>query len=192
MKWHDHIAYVVSTISRNLGVICRAKYLLTSRELTLLYNTLILPHLNYCAVVWGRNYDSNTKRIISWQKRAVRIIDKKTFLYPSSQLFVKHKILKFHDIVKEQSIMTLLAHVNNTLPSPISKLFEYEEHKNTRSVKHFVTPLALRNYRLFALYCSVSRIWNTIITPIFRDIKDVPSNKALLKKQVRKCFFKKY
>ena len=77
--------------------------------------------------------------------------------------------------------MILLAHVNNTLPSPISKLFEYEEHKNTRSVKHFVTPLALRNYRLFALSCSVPRIWNTIITPIFRDIKDVPSNKALLK-----------
>ena len=88
--------------------------------------------------------------------------------------------------------MILLAHVNNTLPSPISKLFEYEEHKNTRSVKHFVTPLALRNYRLFALSCSVPRIWNTIITPIFRDIKDVPSNKALLKKQVRKCLFKKY
>ena len=192
LKWHNHIAYVVSTISRNLGVICRAKYLLTSRELTLLYNTLILPHLNYCAVVWGRNYDSNTKRIMLLQKRAVRIIDKKPFLYPSSQLFVKHKILKFHDIVKEQSIMILLAHVNNTLPSPISKLFEYEEHKNTRSVKHFVTPLALRNYRLFALSCSVPRIWNTIITPIFRDIKDVPSNKALLKKQVRKCLFKKY
>ena len=147
LKWHNHIAYVVYTISWNLGVIYRAKYLLTSRELTLLYNTLILPHLNYCAVMWGRNYDSNTERIMLLQKRTVRIIDKKTFfLYPSSELFVKHKILKFHDIVKEQSIMILLAHVNNTLPSPISKLFEYEEHKNTRSVKHFVTPLALRNY----------------------------------------------
>ena len=51
----------------------------TSRELTLLYNTLILPHLNYCAVVWGRNYDSNTKRIMLLQKQAVRIIDKKNF-----------------------------------------------------------------------------------------------------------------
>ena len=84
--------------------------------------------------------------------------------------------------------MILLAHVNNTLPSPKSKLFEYEEHKNTRSVKHFVTPLTSRNYRS----CSVPRSWNTIIAPIFRDIKDVPSNKALLKKQVRKCLFKKY
>ena len=54
LKWHNHIAYVVSTISRNLGVICRAKYLLTSRELTLLYNTLILPHFKLLRCSLGK------------------------------------------------------------------------------------------------------------------------------------------
>ena len=127
-----------------VSLVCGSSTLSAGRPVPLLfshtsYNTLILPHLHYCAVVWGINYNSNTKRIMLLQKRAVRIIDKKLFI--SSQLFVKHKILKFHDIVKEHSIMILLAHRNNTLPSPISKLSEYEEHKKTRSVKHFVTPL---------------------------------------------------
>ena len=40
----------------------------------------------------------------------------------------------------------------------------------------------LRNYRLFALSCSAPRIWNAVLTPIFRAIKDVPNNKASLKK----------
>ena len=192
LKWHNHIAYVQSKISQNLGVMGRAKYLLSSRELTLLYNTLILPFLTYCAVIWGRNYDSNIKRIMLQQKRAVRIIDKKPFLYPSSQLFVKHKILKLKDIVREQSIMILLARINGTLPSPISQLFMYEEKKNTRNVKHFATPLALRNYRLFALSCSAPRTWNTIVTPSFRDLENVPRSKLALKNQIRKSFFKDY
>ena len=38
LKWHSHIAHVVSTISRNLGIMGRAKYLLASRDLMLLYN----------------------------------------------------------------------------------------------------------------------------------------------------------
>ena len=53
LKWHSHIAHVGSVISRNLGIIGRAKYLLSSRELILLYNTMVLPHLTYCAVIWG-------------------------------------------------------------------------------------------------------------------------------------------
>ena len=102
LKWHSHIAHVVLNISRNLGIMGRAKYLLSSRELLLLYNTLVLPHLSYCAVLWGNNYDTNIKRIAMFQKRALRIIDKKPYLYPSNDLFIKHKILKFKDMVKEK------------------------------------------------------------------------------------------
>ena len=88
--------------------------------------------------------------------------------------------------------MILLARINGTLPSPISQLFMYEEKKNTRNVKHFATPLALRNYRLFALSCSAPRTWNTIVTPSFRDLENVPRSKLALKYQIRKSFFKDY
>ena len=32
LKWHSHIAYVISIVSRNLGVMGRTKYILSSRE----------------------------------------------------------------------------------------------------------------------------------------------------------------
>ena len=192
LKFHSHIAHVGSVISRNLGIIGRAKYLLSSRELILLYNTMILPHLTYCAVIWGRNYDSNIKRIVLLQKRALRIIDKKPYLYPSNGLFIKHKILKFKDIVREQSIMIVLSYINNALPSPISRMFMYDKTKNTRQAKHLVTPMASRNYRSFALSCSAPRIWNDVIASKFAKIQDVPKNKEMLKRQVRKYFLNEY
>ena len=77
LKWDTQITNVSLKISRNLGIIGRVKHYLSSRELKLLYNSLILPHINYCAAVWGSNYFTRIFRIFKLQKRAVRIIDKK-------------------------------------------------------------------------------------------------------------------
>ena len=80
----------------------RVKHFLNSAQLLLLYDTLILPHLNYCAVIWGNNYETATKKLVLLQKRAVRIIAKKPSLHHSKPLFIKYKILRFPETVKEQ------------------------------------------------------------------------------------------
>ena len=126
------------------------------------------------------------------QKRALRIIDKKPYLYPSNDLFIKHKVLKFKDMVKEQSIMIILAFVNNVLPNPIAGMFKREPATKTRHPKHFTLPLASRNYRLFALSCSAPRIWNSLIADKFKDMDNVPKSKITLKKHIRKYFFEEY
>ena len=68
LKWNSHIAYVSSVTSRNLGIMGRAKPYLLPRELLLLYNTLVLPHINYCALIWGMNYQSNISKLLILQK----------------------------------------------------------------------------------------------------------------------------
>ena len=192
LKWKKHIYNISSVVNRNLGIMGRAKYFLSSRELLLLYNTLILPYLNYCAVVWGRNYTSTLKALVKFQKRAVRIIDKKPFRYPTGMLFKKYKILKFPDIVKEQSIMILLSFINRTLPKTIADMFQYSRPTNTRLLKHFFVPLVRTNYRKFALSYFAPKTWNKTICPLFSDIDDVPKNKATLKKYIRKFLIDRY
>ena len=192
LKWKSHIESVASTLSSNIGVMGRAKYLLSSRELILLYNSLVLPYLNYCVAIWGRNYPSNIKKLKLLQKRAVRIVDKKPYIYPTNSLFIKYNLLKFDDIVREQCMMILLAYLNNTLPCPIAKLFKYQEPSITRQCYHFATPKAQSNYRLFSLSCSAPRIWNNIVGSMFKQINDVPKNKLTLKKHIRKYFIDHY
>ena len=192
LKFEKHIINISSLISRNIGVMGRAKHFLSSRELLLLYNSLVLPHLNYCAVVWGRNYRSRLDKLIKLQKRAIRIIDHKPFLYPTSNLFKKYKMLKFPDIVKEQSIMIMLAFINKILPEPISEMFRLHVPVNTRNTRHFDVPFAASNYRSFTLSFSAPNIWNTVVGHLFRDIRKVPRNKFTLKKHVRKYLVSKY
>ena len=179
-------------ISREIGVICRARPYLSSKELLLLYNTLILPHLNYCAAVWGSAYRSKLYKIIVLQKRAVRIIDHKPFPFPSSELFVKYNILKMPDLVVQQNIVILLAFLNNTLPSLISKLFDINRPLGTRSSEHFVLPFSRYNFRTFALSFTAPKAWNTVVSPIFPQMSDVPKCKDTLKKYVKTKLFSSY
>ena len=170
----------------------RVKHYLSARELILLYNALVLPHLNYCAVIWGRNYPSNIKRINIMQKRALRIIDKKPYIYPTNELFIKHKLLKFYDIIREQSIMIMLAYLKGTLPELIAKMFKCQNDSNTRQNDHFVIPFAMTNYRMYSLACSAPRYWNEILTLTYKKLDDIPRNKTTLKKKVRELLINAY
>ena len=119
------------------------------------------------------------------QKRAVRIIAKKPFLPHSKPLFIKYKILRFPEMVKEQCIMILLAHINDNLPNTISSLLKYTLTSNTRSTQHFVVPYASSNYILFTLSCSAPKIWNATVGTLYKILHEVPKNKKTLKSVIR-------
>ena len=194
LKFNQHINNISSTVSKNIGVMGRVKSYLSSRELLLLYNALVLPHLNYCAVVWGSNYQTRLDKLTKLQKRAIRIIDHKPFLYHTDSLFAKYKILKFPDLVTQQNILIMLNHLNGRLPISISKMFRQApaNSRNTRTVKHFTVPFAPSNYRSFSISYTAPYNWNKIICHLFTDLDSVPRNKFTLKKQVRKYLISKY
>ena len=40
-----------------------------------------LPHINYCIILWGNTYQTNTLCINIYKKRSIRIIYNKPYLY---------------------------------------------------------------------------------------------------------------
>ena len=112
-------------------------------ELLLLYNTLILPHLCYCAVVWGGSYTAlkgppRLSKIVKLQKRALRVIDSKPYLYLSNDLFVKYRVLKLPELradhwTKYNGIVGVFKwHVT---PVPVSTV-SYQRTIITRAPEH--------------------------------------------------------
>jgi hypothetical protein len=112
LNWKTHTEKVSNSISKTLGILNRLKHFLPLNIKTILYNSLILSHLNYCLLVWGY---SNT-RIKKLQKRAIRIISVSKYNAHTEQLFRKLNLLKIDDILKLQQLKFYFKYLNNQLP----------------------------------------------------------------------------
>ena len=52
-----------------IRVISRIRYKFDSTTPLVLYNTVVLPYLNYCCIVWGENYFGKLERLLKLQKK---------------------------------------------------------------------------------------------------------------------------
>ena len=98
LKWSTHIEFIANKISKYIGVINRLKHTLPPRVLLTLYNTLILPHLNYGLVLWGHR----NERILKLQKRAIRTISNSKFNEHTEPICKLLSILKLPDMYNLQ------------------------------------------------------------------------------------------
>ena len=112
LKWNSHVNKIGNKISQTIGVINKLKHLIPQKTLLTIYNSLILPHINYCILAWG--HDSN--RILKLQKKAVRIIVKGSFYTHFDPIFKKNNILKVNDIHLHQQLKFYFKLINNILP----------------------------------------------------------------------------
>ena len=196
MKWESHIRAVENTVSRNIGVISRAKHILDSEHLLLLYHALIQPFLSYALQVWGSTYHTKFNRLIILQKRIVRIIDHAEYLAHTSPLFQKYRILKFVDLTKYVQMNVLHAFLCNRLPLPLSDKIILENPlrplRAVRDPRHFCVPFTVPNYRKFSLFNSAPDNWNTLVSTKIKNIDDIPRNFVFFKKVIRKLFTDDY
>lgn len=115
LSWDDQIKHIKLKLVKTVGIMNRVKFLLSSEILLKIYNSLFLPYINLHILSWGvdKKALSSLEMI---QKRAVRIISKKHFLYHSEPLLRNLGLLKIGDIYKVQLLKFYYKFENGKLP----------------------------------------------------------------------------
>ena len=75
LSWKIHVNYLCKLISRNTGILNKLKHEFPTHILLSLYNTLILPYLNYGILAWGNGTKAQLEKLLIIQKRAIRNIN---------------------------------------------------------------------------------------------------------------------
>ena len=112
LTWREHVQKISTKISRVTGIINRLRKFLPSHILVLLYNSLILPHLQYCNLIWA----FRPGRVSKLQKRALRLITNSKYNAHTEPLFKLMKLLKLEDILKCNALRFFFKFRNSTLP----------------------------------------------------------------------------
>ena len=131
LNWTTHINKICTKISQNIGVLNRIKLIVPDFVLRILYNSLVLPYLNYGLLAWGTAAKCHLNKLVVLQKRAVRVISFAKFKDHSGPLFKKHKILPLYDLYRYQGAIFVYDSLCNNLPPYFKNM--YVENSNIHS-----------------------------------------------------------
>ena len=70
LLWKDHINEVCAKVSKDFGILRRVKAFVTQPVMQSIHNSLILPYLDYCNMVWENTAKYNLQMIQKMQNRA--------------------------------------------------------------------------------------------------------------------------
>ena len=90
----NHIDCISIKISKTIGIMKRLRHVIPFDVLVMLFNTLILPHINYCILAWGYQSD----KILLFQKKCLRVITGSIFFANSDPLFKAIGFLRVEDL----------------------------------------------------------------------------------------------
>ena len=107
ITWKNHISYISNKLAKSISILHRVKWTFDSRALWLLYYTLVLLYISYCAIIWGNTYCTNVLPIFTKQKKAIRIISNAKYNDNTSKLFCNLNILTIFQLVKLQTCILM-------------------------------------------------------------------------------------
>jgi len=141
----------------------------------------VLPHIPYCNLIWGRNYEVHLHPIIILQKRIIRIISSAQYRAHSGPLFKAFNPLKFTDINKLQLAEFMYKYYNSMLPESFNRYFIYnnEVHGHNTRRRHDIHVEPFRLTRTgFSVKIAGPQLWNSL--PL--DLKNSKSVNIFKKK----------
>ena len=186
ISWRKHINKVIQKISQTVGIIGRARKFMDTPQLVLLYNTMVLPHLQYCLVNWGNfKEDRNLKlrdRILRLQKCFLRIIYGVHRLSHADPLFARMGTLNIEDLYEQTTRCLSFRLVNNMLPKRMASLANKVNHSHqTRGSQ---SNLAINSKNHQSLKYILPKHWNSLPPPILKQSTSISSFKTNSKKDL--------
>ena len=164
LTWDDHISKVLKSVSRCIGILFKLKHCLPLHILLTLYNSILLPHISYCNIVWG-SFKSENNQIYLLHKKAIRLCAGSDFYDHTDPLFYRFKTLKVDDIHTLQIALFMYRFHSKQLPTIFEHMFKlnsavHNYPKRISSNVHLLNPITRLAHK--SIRHTGPDIWNNI------------------------------
>ena len=106
----------------------------------LLYSSIIESHLLYGLVLWGNTYKYLLKPIHLLQKKAIRLVAKKRFNFPTDDFFMSLKLLNAAELYKAALIKLMYRFHHSKLPKSLQCIFRPNNQLHTYNTRNSAAP----------------------------------------------------
>ena len=186
LSWQQQIDKLIKKLNRATAMMYKARPYVNKNTMLTLYYSLIYSHLNYATEVWGNASRTNINRILTIQKRTVRMISNEDIrlenyaLPESGPLFKNLKIMKIESIYKMKTLLFVYKCLNNNSYSKFANWFHkinnaYDYITRSSSNQNLVLPRArTTNYGIKSIKFNGVKLWNEL-PPAFKILPDSSS-----------------
>ena len=133
LSWKYHIQHVKKKIMQSIVMISRSKRTIPTPIKLILYNALIMSHLEYCLPIWGTANQTLMRQLEVSQKKALRFATGSVYNAHCDPLFFKHRVLKLNDLHNLQCLTIANQFFHHALPLSVQKCFSISN--KTRSTR---------------------------------------------------------
>ena len=165
LSWLEHILSISKKISKNLGILNKLKNTFPAQIIKLLYNSLILPYLNYCFTIWGNSCKTHNAILTKSQNYYIRILFKLKTNDHTSHLFHSAEILNITDLFYYKTSTLFYKLINNKISPILTTIINSFNNKQSRQLRnnldyYFKKPRT--NYYLGSPLLTGLQIWNKL------------------------------
>jgi len=165
LNFDENVKYVSKKIAKKTGYLCRIRKYLSPWCLTLIYNTIVAPHFNYCAtILLGINkQDLNCLQLL--QNRGMRTVLKCEFRTHRVDMLESLQWLSVEQNINFKVIMFIYDFTHDDKKMYFSHLYErnidVHDH-NTRTAHDFHMPIQNNNSGQKSLFVNGLKIYNEL------------------------------
>ena len=100
LKWSEHIEALKTKLLRTIGILYKTRYYLNQNSLYYIFNSLLMSHVRYGLLCWGRASRTKITEINKLINRAIRCIHFKNWNENISSIKIEKKILDVENMFK--------------------------------------------------------------------------------------------
>ena len=174
LSWKPHAIYISKKIAKAIGLISRARKVLSGSTLLQLYYSFMYPYIAYCNLAWGSAPNTTLWPIYRLQKLAIRLIA--NIKNQASTLpYCKLKcILRMPEIYQQSVSIFMFKFKNGLLPEIFSSFFTCNNATHrypTRTGNKFRTPVTRTMLAANFITRTGVHSWNTLEESITYNLK---------------------
>lgn len=165
LTFSAHIDYLCKKLGKKIGFLCRVSHCLSQWAKTLVYNTIIRPHFDYCSSLLISCTKENMHRLQIQQNKAMRLILGCNRYTPIDAILRTLDWLSVKQGIERANLILIYKIERGQLPSYLSDFlekrstfFEYNIRSRENYNIQFVKSASLQK----SLFCDGVRLYNAL------------------------------
>ena len=171
LTWEDHLnEIIIPKVLKGLRMLRELRSILTCSQMIALYQSLVLPHFDYCSTIWGNCGVVLRNKLQKLQNRAARIITRSGYEVRSTEILSSLGWCDLETRRNRQKSAVMYKVINGIAPDYLQELFvpvnEAHNYNLRFSDMNVKIPQPHTEYLRRSLSYSGARLWNSLPSTI--------------------------